>query len=168
MTKQISDHAAAAKMIRVELKKNGIKARVKASTASMTSSVDIYLTDCLAPWTLKEIEIFCNKFQYGHFDGMVDCYEYSNTNDDLPQVRFVFVHNGRNDDDRQRAYDFLRSNFAGYENAPTKYEDAANEMFGSEWVSTEVHQVLSGCMDSRIASGLKFWAKPKVESFANM
>ncbi len=167
MNKQISDHAHAAKMIRAELKKNGIKARVKASTASMTSSVDIYLTDCLAPWTLKEIKTFCDKFQYGHFDGMQDLYEYSNTNDDLPQVKFVFVHNGRTDEDRQRAYDYLRTGFAGYENAPAKYEDAANEMFGSEWVSTEVHQVLSGCMDSR-SVGTKFWHKPKVDSFTNI
>jgi len=167
MTKQISDHAHAAKLIRAELKANGIKARVRASTASMTSSVDIYLTDCVAPWTVKEIEKFCNKFQYGHFDGMTDCYEYSNTNDNLPQVRFVFVHNGRSDEDRQRAYDYLRTGFAGYENAPAKYEDAANEMFGSEWVSTEVHQVLTGCMDAR-SVGTKFWMKPKVDSFANI
>ncbi len=167
MTKQISDHAAAAKLIRAELKKNGIKASVRASTASMTSSVNINLTDCVAPWVMKEIKLFCSKFQYGDFDGMTDSYNYSNNRDDLPQVRFVFVHNGRSDDDRQRAYDYLRAGFAGYENAPAKYEDAANEMFGSEWVSTEVHQVLSGCMDAR-SVGTRFWNKPKVDSFANI
>ncbi len=167
MTKQISDHAAAAKLIRAELKKNGIKASVRASTASMTSSVNINLNDCVAPWVIKEIKLFCSQFQYGDFDGMTDSYNYSNTRDDLPQVRFVFVHNGRSDDDRQRAYDYLRSGFAGYENAPAKYEDAANEMFGSEWVSTEVHQVLTGCMDAR-SVGTKFWTKPKVASFTNI
>ncbi len=167
MKKQISDHAAAAKLIRAELKANGIKASVRASTASMTSSVDIYLADCVAPWTLKEIKLFCSQFQYGNFDGMTDSYDYSNTREDLPQVRFVFVHNGTSDDDRQRAYDYLRNGFAGYENAPAKYEDARNEMFGSEWVSTEVHQVLTGCMDAR-SVGTKFWTKPKVDSFANI
>jgi len=167
MKKQISDHAAAAKLIRAELKKNGIKASVRASTASMTSSVDIYLADCVAPWTLKEIKLFCSKFQYGHFDGMTDMYEYSNTNEKLPQVRFVFVHNGTSDDDRQRAYDYLREWFSDYKNAPEKYEDARNEMFGSEWVSTEVHQVLTGCMDAR-STVIKSWNKPKVDSFANM
>ena len=30
----------------------------------------------------------------GHFDGMTDCYEYSNTNDDLKaQVKYIFVEN---------------------------------------------------------------------------
>jgi len=168
MTKQISDHAAAAKMIRTELKKHGIKGRVRASTASMTSSVNVYLDNCEAPWVFEAVKAFASRFQYGHFDGMIDCYEYSNTNDDLPQVRFVFVDNGRSDTDCQNAYNFLKTNFAGYENAPEKYQDAQNEMFGSEWVSTEVHQVLSGCMDSRIAGNLRFWNKPKVDSFVNI
>lgn len=162
MTKQISNHASAAKMIRAELKKHNIKGRVRASTASMTSSVDVYLDECQPPWVMKAVEIFANRFQYGHFDGMTDCYEYSNTNDDLPQVRFVFVHNQCSNDDRQKAYDFLKANFASYSDAPENYEDAQNEMYGSEWVSTEVHQVLTGCMDSRIAGNLRFWNKPVV------
>ena len=71
MTKQISDHAHAAKLIRAELKKNGIAARVKAHTASMTSSVNVYLTNCEAPWVVEAITAFVNRFQYGHFDRMV-------------------------------------------------------------------------------------------------
>jgi len=88
----LSTHAQAAKMIRTELKKRGIKARVIASSASMTSSVDVYV--CNQPKEVfEEIESFANKFQYGHFDGMTDCYEYSNTDENLPQVKFVFCYN---------------------------------------------------------------------------
>ena len=165
MTKQISNHAHAAKLIRAELKAHSITANVRASTASMTSSVNVTIY-AQAPWVKAAVETFANKFQYGHFDGMTDMYEYSNTNDDLPQVKFVFVNNEFDADDMQRAFDFLRNNFAGYENFKGTYDDHANNSVNGNWVSTEVHQVLNGCMDSRIAGNLRFWVKPKVESFA--
>jgi len=150
-----TEQAQAAAMIRKELKNNGIKASVTSASGSMTSSVRVQLADLVAPWTLQAIENFCNKFQMGHFDGMIDLYEYSNTNDNLPQAKFVFVSNGRTDDDRQRAYDYLRGNWGGYEGKPEKYEDAANERGASEWVSTEVHRVLCGAMGD-------FWTKPRI------
>lgn len=103
MSKQISNHAAAAKMIRAELKKNGIKARVRASSASMTSSVNVDILQDILPATRDAIEAFANRFQYGHFDGMTDCYEYSNNRDDLPQVRFVFVSVDYSDKTRAEA-----------------------------------------------------------------
>ena len=92
MTKQISNHAAAAKMIRAELKKNNIKATVRASSYSMGSSITVTIKQDVLPATREAIESFSNKFQYGHFDGMQDLYEYSNSRDDLPQVKFVFVN----------------------------------------------------------------------------
>ena len=30
------------------------------------------------------------QFCYGHFDGMIDSYEYSNSRNDIPQVQFIF------------------------------------------------------------------------------
>lgn len=92
MTKQLSNHAAAAKQIRDNLKERGIKASVRASSYAGGSSVDVYLKQDMMPDTRQEIEVFCKRFQFGHFDGMTDCYNYSNVNDDLPQVQFVFVN----------------------------------------------------------------------------
>lgn len=165
MTKQISNHAHAAKLIRAELKAHNIKACVHASCGSMTTSVNVTIY-AQAPWVKAAVETFVNKFQYGHFDGMTDMYEYSNTNDDLPQVKFAFVNNDFTDADNQRAFEFLRTNFDGYQMKSGTYEDHRNDNVNGEWVSTEVHQVLNGCMDSRIAGNLRFWIKPKVESFA--
>jgi hypothetical protein len=91
MTKQISQHAAAAKMIRKELKDRGIKATVRASTASMTSSVDVTIKQDLHPDAIAEVKQFVEQFQYGNFNGMEDIYEYSNRRDDLPQVKYTFV-----------------------------------------------------------------------------
>ena len=124
MKKTISAHAAAAKEIRTELKKFGIKARVKASSASMTSSVDIYLNNT-PPHILDAITSFCNQYQYGHFNGMDDCYYYSNRQD-LPQVKFVFVNNNFSDDIRQAAWTELRNRLEGMDQYHEDVEQATN------------------------------------------
>ncbi len=91
MTKTKSSQAAAAAMIRKELKKHGIKATVRSSSFAGGTSVDVTVSN-LAPWVRREVEAFVGQFEYGHFDGMYDIYEYSNCRDDIPQVKFVFVN----------------------------------------------------------------------------
>ncbi len=87
-----TEAAQAAAIIRKELKKNGIKgAKVRSENYSGGSSVNVTLPEDLLPATVKKITDYCNQFQYGHFDGMTDMYEYSNSNADLPQAKFVFV-----------------------------------------------------------------------------
>jgi hypothetical protein len=39
--------------------------------------------------TLRQVEDLTGKYQYGHFDGMQDLYEYSNTRADIPQAKYV-------------------------------------------------------------------------------
>lgn len=107
MSKQISDHAAAAKMIRAELKKNGIAATVRARSYSGGSSVDVTITEDVLPATKHAVEEFCSRFQQGHFDGMTDSYDYSNRRDDLPQVRFVFVRVDYSDELRTAAREYV-------------------------------------------------------------
>ena len=89
--KTLSTHAAAAKMIRAELKRHGIPGRVTSESYAGGSSVSVHLADPL-PATVAAVEAFANQFQYGHFDGMTDCYDFSNRRDDLPQVKFVMVY----------------------------------------------------------------------------
>lgn len=84
MKKQLTEHAAAAKMIRTELKKHGIKATVRAKAYAGGESITVTVNNEL-PATYKAIKAYCSRFQYGHFDGMQDLYEYSNHSDDLPQ-----------------------------------------------------------------------------------
>lgn len=107
--KELTSHAAAAKQIRNELKKNGVAARVKASAASMTSKVAIQLEDC-PPWTVAAVEKFVSKFQYGHFDAMNDLYVY-NSDEDLPQVKFVFVDVVYSDELQQQALDKITDHY---------------------------------------------------------
>lgn len=110
--KQLSSHAAAAQMIRAELKKNGIKARVRSESYSMGSSVRIRIEQDVSPAARKEIEVFADQFQYGHFDGMQDLYEYSNKRSDLPQVKFVFVEVEYSDELKQAAREYI-ANISG-------------------------------------------------------
>lgn len=155
----ISEHAHAAKLIRKEIKSHGIKATVRAETASMTSSVNVYLENEL-PATVAAIEEFATKFQYGHFDGMTDSYEYSNKKEELPQVKFVFVNVSFTDSMKQAAWTHLRKWHISLIDAPELYKDATNENFDGEWGSTWVHRALNGSMECG------FWNsyKPRVSS----
>ena len=85
----MSTHANAAKQIRKELKENFPKTnfRVTSKTYSGGNSIRIYWID--GP-TTKEVNKISGKYEYGHFDGMTDCYEMSNCRDDISQVKFVF------------------------------------------------------------------------------
>lgn len=90
-------HAAAAKIIRKELKNNGIQGKVRSSSYSGGSSIHVTLIDPL-PATLKAVREFASDFQYGSFNGMEDIYEYTNSRKDIPQVKFVFVDAEYSDD----------------------------------------------------------------------
>jgi hypothetical protein len=81
-------HARTAQEIRKILKKEfpTIKFKVTSESYSMGSSVRIEWTDGV---TSEKVDELVKKFQYGHFDGMQDLYEYSNSRDDIPQVKYV-------------------------------------------------------------------------------
>lgn len=87
----MSSHAEAAKMIRAEMKARGFKGSVRSQSYAGGNSVRVEIQQNISPAQLKEFEAFAHRFQYGHFNGMNDSYEYSNRVEGLPQVRFVFV-----------------------------------------------------------------------------
>jgi len=80
--------AKAASAIKAELKAAfpGIKFSVTSSNFSNGNSVSIHWVD--GP-TSEAVDSITGKYQYGHFDGMIDLYEYSNTREDIPQAKFV-------------------------------------------------------------------------------
>ena len=84
----VSAHAACAAAIRKELKEAfpGVKFQVTSDTYSGGNSVHAYWYD--GP-TDRMVDAIIKKYQYGHFDGMIDMYENSNDRDDIPQVKFV-------------------------------------------------------------------------------
>lgn len=106
--KQLSTHAAAAKAIRSELKKLGIKAKVRSESFAGGNAVNIEIEDA-SPSLYSQVEKVANKYQSGHFDSMNDIYEYSNVNDDIPQVKYVSVTRYFSEELKQRAYDVVKA-----------------------------------------------------------
>jgi hypothetical protein len=103
MAKSIQAQAAA--QIRAKLKEAGIKASVSSFSASMCDGVRVYCNEAelsdLIPFgsytpekfkALKDkISDIAMPYQYGHFNGMEDIYEYSSMIPGLPQVKFVQI-----------------------------------------------------------------------------
>lgn len=85
-----TEAAKAAAAIKAELKKAfpEIKFSVKSHNYSGGDSVRISYNDAVP---VKQIETITDKYQYGNFNGMEDIYEYSNSRDDIPQSKYVFV-----------------------------------------------------------------------------
>lgn len=85
-----SQVALAAQQIRKILKEKfpKIKFTVKSSNYSNGDSIHVEYTNGILP-ELVEKEI--KQYQYGTFDGMTDMYEYTNSREDIPQTKYLFV-----------------------------------------------------------------------------
>lgn len=87
-----SEQAQVAAMVKKHLQAQGLQVRARSDSFSMGDSVNVkVLTPDLRPEKRKEIEAYCREFQYGHFDGMNDIYEYSNRRGDIPQTKYISV-----------------------------------------------------------------------------
>ena len=119
------DHAIAAKRIKEELKRLGIKSTVSSKSYSGGNSVRVEVNN-LHPKDFETIKTMFAKYEYGHFDGMDDSYKFSNVIKDFPQTKYLFINNHWSDEICQKAYDEIRTHYVGFENAPEKYDDAFN------------------------------------------
>ena len=123
--RQLTQAAQAAKAIRQHLKKNGIKCKVTSDNFSMGSSVDVTVYDQL-PAAMKEIEAFCEPYEYGTFDAMTDCSGTKNRDFDGPQAKYVHVHNSYSTELQQEAWEYMLARYPGLdilEDAPARYDE---------------------------------------------
>ena len=95
--KKLTEAAQAAKLMRVELKKAfpNTKFSVRSRNFAGGDSVDVGWINGPTRDAVQEI---IAKYQYGHFDGMIDLYEYSNNIEGLPQAKFVHGQREISDD----------------------------------------------------------------------
>ena len=123
-----SSQAQAAAAIRSELKVAfpGITFGVRSDSGSMTDSVHISWID--GP-TVKEVEAITGKYQQGHFDGMTDMYEYSNTRKDIPQTKYVM---------ESRTISQARKDEF---NAKMNWSDSVSDFERSRHAHTELYQI---------------------------
>ena len=92
-----SEVALCARAIRAELKKAfpRIKFSVRSKSYSMGCSVNVSYTD--GP-TQKAVESLLGEYTFGHFDGQQDIYDITNSRDDIPQTKFLFVSRGSSEE----------------------------------------------------------------------
>jgi len=102
-----SNEANAAKSIKNELKMvfPGVKFSVTSDSFSMGNSVNISWTD--GP-TTEVVDKIVKKYQYGHFNGMEDIYEFSNMIKELPQAKFVMTNRHMSDETEEKIREELK------------------------------------------------------------
>lgn len=147
MTKRQTPHAACAAAIRAELKKEfpGLKFTCTSESFSMGNAVRVRYTD--QPREVHEkIRALLAKYQYGHFDGMTDCYEYTNGRDDIPQIKWLTITNDMSDAKKEEIYQQLRTTWAGGDDLPETYQQGSNEILDGEYVSQMVWRVFTGAL----------------------
>jgi hypothetical protein len=96
MARELGQHALAAKAIRADLKRYFPKTKFSVTSQSYSMGDSVYVEYTDGP-TSEEVRNKIRHYQYGHFDGMTDCYEMSNNRKDIPQTKFVQVKRNMSD-----------------------------------------------------------------------
>ena len=123
--RELTPAAQAAKLIRGILKENfpTTKFKVTSSNYSMGDSVDVKWFNGVTSEAVKKV---INHFQYGHFDGMIDCYENSNTIEGLPQTKYLMC-------DRAISDNVVREFSNKMKTTHNELKDISNEDLGTSF-----------------------------------
>lgn len=96
MARKLSPAAEVAKLLKKKAKELGLVATAKSQNYSGGDSVNVRVTEG-SDANLEKLKEYSDQYEYGHFNGMEDIYEYSNTRDDIPQTKYLFVEDFRAD-----------------------------------------------------------------------
>lgn len=153
--RELSQQAQAAKMIREYCKSIGVKCKARSDSFSMGDSVDWEVRN-VDPETYDQIKTYADQFQYGHFDGMDDSYNLSNTRSDLPQTKYCHGSIRFDDELYQAAWQLLKASAANGDGLPDDYEKAKDLQWSADHfnyhdqIFMHVRKILTG---SDIAHG---------------
>lgn len=129
MKKQLSSQAMTAQQIRTKLKETfpDTKFSVTSESFSMGNSVDISWTN--GPCT-AQVEEISKPHQYGHFNGMEDIYEYSNSRQDLAQAKYVMTQRNISPEMKLQVSQVLHGHYTNLEaqKYPETIEDLQQNM----------------------------------------
>ena len=127
-----SEVARCAAEIRKILKEKNIKASVRSEQFSLGNSVRVEIKEKVDPELYKALKEELAKYQYGHFNGMEDIYEYSNNRDDIPQTKFLSINYDWRLHDKafQKLEEFVREkvNLGDSHNPDYEYKRLANDL----------------------------------------
>jgi len=154
-TKAISSHAAVAKACKAFCKSKGIPCKATSSSFSMGDSVRVKVEN-QPPHIMTMLNDELKQYQYGHFNGMEDIYEYSNSRDDVPQTKYLSIDNSYSEEMHQKAWSFLRATFSEAEKYPENYKEVpSNAEVWGRWASQSIYQLLNGSLGGDFSD--KFW-----------
>ena len=142
--KKLSQAAQVAAILKKKAKDFGMKVRSGSSNYSMGNSVTVKVLTG-SDDNLKKLKDYSEKYIYGQFDGMNDCYESTNVRDDIPQTKYLFI-----DDERAQyiidtcyegnKFDDLTFKISGekvlsYLQFSNKLKEVCERNLGADWVS---------------------------------
>ena len=152
-TKAISNHAQVAKIIRAQIKAEGLKGKVRASGTRGASSVSVKLLNA-SPAQVESLKQSTLKYRYGRFNGMTDGYEITNSREDLPQVAYLWIESEFDDEHKQRALDSLSARF----NLPAMTVDAIPTNLIVMREPTNMYVAMTQVLKGSHSPHIKFWA----------
>jgi hypothetical protein len=124
--KKLSKAAQVSKLLKAKAKSLGLEVRASSKNFSGGNSVDIKVLKG-SDKSFNELKEYSSQFKEGHFDGMNDIYEYSNSRDDIPQTKYLFI-----DDDR--ASEILKYYDENIWKTEKKWMWFDNELRSYEWI----------------------------------
>ena len=124
--KKLSKAAQVSKLLKAKAKSLGLEVRASSKNFSGGNSVDIKVLKG-SDKSFNELKEYSIQFKEGHFDGMNDIYEYSNSRDDIPQTKYLFI-----DDDR--AVQILENYDENIFRTEKKWMWFDNELRSYEWI----------------------------------
>lgn len=161
-----SSQAQVAKLCKQYITSLGIKCKATSESFAGGNSVHVEYTD-QPPAVHKAIGEELAKYQFGHFDGMTDSYEYSNWNDNIPQTKYLSLNNNFSDALKQRAWEFIRTCY-NTDGLPETYSEVGNnDRIRDMWVSQFMWMFLNGSIDSEQSNDFWAIAQPPVARKAN-
>ena len=124
--KKLSKAAQVSKLLKAKAKSLGLEVKASSKNFSGGNSVDIKVLKG-SDKSFNELKEYSSQFKEGHFDGMNDIYEYSNSRDDIPQTKYLFI-----DDDR--ASEILKYYDENIWKTEKKWMWFDNELRSYEWI----------------------------------
>jgi len=124
--KKLSKAAQVSKLLKAKAKSLGLEVRASSKNFSGGNSVDIKVLKG-SDKSFNEFKEYSSQFKQGKFDGMNDIYEYTNSRDDIPQTKYLFI-----DDDR--AVQILKYYDENIFRTEKKFMWFDNELRSYEWI----------------------------------
>tara|TARA_S200002703_G_C3800214_1_gene247246 strand:- start:587 stop:1144 length:558 start_codon:yes stop_codon:yes gene_type:complete len=139
MARKLSPAAEVAKLLKKKAKEMGLVATAKSHNYTGGDSVNVYITEGTDA-NLAKFKEYSGQYKYGHFDGMIDLYEYSNTRDDIPQTKYLFVQDDRaekiikdNLDQTQKRFYEHEFKLNDYDLTSWQWLNKFKEQLGEDW-----------------------------------